>query len=408
MDSIQLSRGAARIAVRQLTHTRPYSIVHDVPRVSSTMPHTKPPPPQPQSTFERAVNATDARFDWTKEEISSVYQTPLMELAYAASTVHRKFHKPGAIQLCTLMNIKTGGCTEDCSYCAQSSRYKTNLIATKLSTVDSVLEAARTAKENGSNRFCMGAAWRDMQGRTRGMKNIVQMVKGVRAMGMEACVTLGMLDKEQARELKEAGLTAYNHNLDTSREHYPNVISTRSYDERLQTIENVREAGIHVCSGGILGLGEVPQTDHVGLIHSLATLPAHPESFPVNKLVPIKGTPMYGQEPTKLEDIVRCIATARLVMPKTIIRLAAGRISMPESEQMLCFMAGANAVFTGEKMLTTDCNGWEEDKAMMDRWGLRPMETEASRVVVKDEPKFAAQSFHSMRQPSTDDSVTTA
>ncbi len=293
------------------------------------------------------------------------------------------------------MNIKTGGCTEDCSYCAQSSRYKTNLQATKLSTVDSVIEAAKIAKANGSNRFCMGAAWRDMRGRTRGLKNIVEMVKGVRGLGMEACVTLGMLDKQQAKELKEAGLTAYNHNLDTSREHYPNVITTRSYDERLQTLENVREAGIHVCSGGILGLGETPKTDHVGLIHTLATLPEHPESFPVNKLVPIKGTPMFGQESVKLEDMVRCIATARLVMPKTIIRIAAGRVSMPESEQMLCFSAGANAIFTGEKMLTTECNGWDEDKAMFERWGLSPMQTEASKVV--EEPKFEAQSFGHLR-----------
>lgn len=250
----------------------------------------------------------------------------------------------------------------------------------------------------------MGAAWRDMKGRKRGLKNIVDMVKGVRSLGMEACVTLGMLDKEQARELKEAGLTAYNHNVDTSREHYSNVITTRSYDERLQTIENVREAGIHVCSGGILGLGETPQTDHVGLIYTLATLPEHPESFPVNKLVPIKGTPMYGQEPVKLNDIVRCIATARLVMPSTIIRLAAGRISMPESEQMLCFMAGANAVFTGEKMLTTDCNGWDEDKAMFDRWGLSPMQTEASKVV--EEPKFAAQSFEAFKEIKSEQPTT--
>jgi biotin synthase len=298
------------------------------------------------------------------------------------------------------MNIKTGGCSEDCSYCAQSSRYDTGLNATKLSNVESVLEAARIAKENGSNRFCMGAAWRDMRGRKRGLKNIVEMVKGVRSMGMEACVTLGMLDKEQALELKEAGLTAYNHNVDTSREHYPNVITTRSYDERLQTLQNVREAGIHVCSGGILGLGETPQTDHVGLIYTLATLPEHPESFPVNKLVPIKGTPMYGQEPVKLEDVVRCIATARMVMPKTTIRLAAGRVSMPESEQMLCFMAGANAIFTGEKMLTTDCNGWDEDKAMFERWGLRPMETEASVLNVQKKNVFGSKTFAGMKGAS--------
>ncbi|KAI0204334.1 hypothetical protein F4808DRAFT_338407 [Astrocystis sublimbata] len=226
-----------------------------------------------------------------------------------------------------------------------------------------------------------------MKGRKRGIQNIVEMVKGVRAMGMEACVTLGMLDKEQAKQLKEAGLTAYNHNLDTSREHYSNIITTRSYDERLQTIENVREAGIHVCSGGILGLGEVPETDHVGLIYTLATLPEHPESFPVNKLVPIKGTPMFGQEPVKVDVLVRCIATARLVMPATIIRLAAGRVTMPESEQMLCFMAGANAIFTGEKMLTTDCNGWDEDKAMFSRWGLEPLRTDASKVIENSEPE---------------------
>ncbi|KAI8945453.1 biotin synthetase [Xylaria longipes] len=334
------------------------------------------------STFQQAISATSARTTWTRDEILDIYSQPLMELASAAGNLHRRFHRPSAVQLCTLMNIKTGGCTEDCSYCAQSSRYSTGLEATKLSTVNSVLEAARVAKENGSNRFCMGAAWRDMQGRKRGIQNIIEMIKGVRAMGMEACVTLGMLDKEQARQLREAGLTAYNHNLDTSREHYPNIITTRSYDERLQTIENVREAGIHVCSGGILGLGEVPETDHVGLIHTLATLPEHPESFPVNKLVPIKGTPMFGQEPVKLEDLVRCIATARLVMPATIIRLAAGRVTMPESEQMLCFMAGANAIFTGEKMLTTDCNGWDEDKAMFSRWGLEPLQTDASKVTV--------------------------
>ena len=314
-----------------------------------------------------------------------------MDLTYAAATVHRRFHNPSHVQLCTLMNIKTGGCTEDCSYCAQSSRYKTGLQATKLSTVDSVLAAARIAKDNGSNRFCMGAAWRDMKGRTRGMGQIVQMVKGVRAMGMEACVTLGMLDKQQALQLKEAGLTAYNHNLDTSREHYPNIITTRTYDERLQTLENVREAGINVCSGGILGLGETPATDHVGLIHTLASLPAHPESFPVNKLVPIKGTPQFGQTPVALEDLVRCIATARLVMPATIIRLAAGRVTMPEAEQMLCFQAGANAIFTGERMLTTDCTGWEEDAKMFERWGLRPMETEASAVA--EEARFGTTHF---------------
>jgi biotin synthase len=272
------------------------------------------------------------------------------------------------------MNIKTGGCSEDCSYCAQSSRYNTGLKATKMVTVESVLEAARVAKENGSSRFCMGAAWRDMRGRKTNLKNVKEMVKGVRALGMEACVTLGMIDAEQAKELKTAGLTAYNHNVDTSREHYPSVITTRTYDERLATINNVQNAGIHVCTGGILGLGEKPQ-DHVGLIHTVATLPAHPESFPVNALVPIKGTPLGESEAIKFDAVLRTIATARLVLPTTIIRLAAGRHTMREEKQMMCFMAGANAVFTGEKMLTTACNGWEEDKQMFERWGLRPMES---------------------------------
>jgi biotin synthase len=399
---------ALQILARQQNALRAFSTVHDLP-LSGSMGLSQPSPPAPQAegpstAFQRAITAKGPRNDWTKEEIFSIHRTPLMELAFAAGTLHRRFHEPARVQLCTLMNIKTGGCSEDCSYCAQSSRYNTGLKATKLSTVDSVLEAARIAKSNGSNRFCMGAAWRDMRGRKSGLKNIVQMVKGVREMGMEACVTLGMLNKEQARELKEAGLTAYNHNLDTSREHYPNVITTRSYDERLETIENVRQAGIHVCSGGILGLGETPETDHVGLIHTLATLPSHPESFPVNRLVAIPNTPMYGTEPVKLEDLVRCIATARLVMPKTIVRLAAGRVEMPESEQMLCFMAGANAIFTGEKMLTTPCNGWDEDKAMFERWGLQPMQTEASMVV--PEKVFEARSFHEMKEKPENAEVT--
>ncbi|KAF2031571.1 biotin synthase [Setomelanomma holmii] len=329
-----------------------------------------------RSVFDDAALALAPRTNWTKDEISEVYNTSLIELTYASATMHRRFHSPAAIQMCTLMNIKTGGCSEDCSYCAQSSRYDTGLKASKMSSVDSVLEAARIAKENGSSRFCtMGAAWRDMRGRKTNLKNVKEMVKGVRALGMEACVTLGMIDAEQAKELKDAGLTAYNHNVDTSREHYPSVITTRTYDERLNTIKHVQEAGIHVCTGGILGLGEKAQ-DHVGLIHTVATLPAHPESFPVNALVPIKGTPLGESQAISFDAILRTIATARLVMPRTIIRLAAGRHTMREEKQILCFQAGANAVFTGEKMLTTACNGWEEDKAMFERWGLRSMAME--------------------------------
>lgn len=292
------------------------------------------------------------------------------------------------------MNIKEGGCTEDCSYCAQSTRYQkgTGLAAKRMETVESVLDAARKAKENGSTRFCMGAAWRDMKGRKNSLKNVTEMVKGVRAMGMEVCVTLGMIDGEQARELKEAGLTAYNHNLDTSREFYPSVITTRSYDDRLRTLSHVRDAGLNVCSGGILGLGE-SSADRVGLLHTAATLPAHPESFPVNALVPIKGTPLgdrlagekkmqsqKGQEEesplaASFTSMLRTIATARIVMPTTIVRIAAGRTTMSEEKQALCFLAGANAIFTGERMLTTDCNGWDEDAAMFGRWGLEPMKS---------------------------------
>jgi biotin synthase len=286
-------------------------------------------------------------------------------------SVHQRFHNPASIQMCTLINIKTGGCSEDCSYCAQSSRYQTGLQATKLSPVESVLAAARIAKENGSTRFCMGAAWRDMRGRKSNLQNIKEMISGVRA--------LGMIDASQARELKEAGLTAYNHNVDTSREFYPSVITTRSYDERLATIQNVDDAGLSVCSGGILGLGE-SHADRVGLLLTVATMPRHPESFPVNMLVPIKGTPLGENEPVPFDTTLRTIATARLVLPATIIRLAAGRTALSEEQQVLCFMAGANAVFTGEKMLTTACNGWEEDKRLFEKWGLQPMRSfESSR-----------------------------
>ncbi|KAF2157343.1 biotin synthase [Myriangium duriaei CBS 260.36] len=348
-----------------------------------------------------AVNATTPRYDWTKDEIREIYNTPLMELAHQAGVLHRRFHSPSAVQMCTLMNIKTGGCSEDCSYCAQSTRYNTGLKATRMSPVDEVLEKARIARDNGSTRFCMGAAWRDMRGRKTSLKNVKAMVEGIRAMDMEVCVTLGMIDQNQADELKEAGLTAYNHNVDTSREHYPSVITTRSYDERLQTLSHVRQAGINVCSGGILGLGEKPE-DHVGLIYTVSTLPAHPESFPVNALVPIKGTPL-GDDPKRkrigFDAILRTIATARLVMPATIIRIAAGRTTMSEPEQILCFSAGANAIFTGEKMLTTECNGWDEDKAMFQKYGLKPMKPfergeyrEVSLDDVVDKPSVTAES----------------
>ncbi|KIM48377.1 hypothetical protein M413DRAFT_440105 [Hebeloma cylindrosporum] len=334
-------------------------------------------------TPSRTVNPV-TRHDWKKVEIQEIYDTPLLDLVFRSASVHRQHHDPSKIQLCTLMNIKTGGCTEDCSYCSQSSRYSTPTKASKLVEIEPVLAAARKAKENGSTRFCMGAAWRDLAGRKRGFERILEMVREVRGMGMEVCTTLGMLSPEQARQLKEAGLTAYNHNLDTSREFYPTVITTRSFDERLDTIAAVRDAGISVCSGGILGLGET-DSDRVGLIYEVSNMPEHPESFPVNALVPIAGTPLEKNDPVSVHILIRTIATARIVMPTTIIRLAAGRNTLSESEQAMCFMAGANAVFTGEQMLTTPCSPWDEDKAMMGRWGLDGMRSFEQVSVAKKE-----------------------
>ncbi|KAK1810697.1 biotin synthase [Friedmanniomyces endolithicus] len=370
-------------------------------------PSAPPPPPEASHVLRNAVSAQGTRYDWTRDEIRDIYNTPLMELAFQSATLHRRFHRPSAIQMCTLMNIKTGGCSEDCSYCAQSSRYNTGLTATKMSSVDSVLEAARIAKSNGSTRFCMGAAWRDMRGRKTSLKNVKSMIEGVRAMDLEVCVTLGMIDQAQAEDLAQAGLTAYNHNLDTSREHYPSVISTRTYDERLQTLSHVRQAGINVCSGGILGLGETPE-DHVGLIHTVSTLPQHPESFPVNALVPIKGTPLgdklpEGKRPIPFDAILRTIATARLTMPGTIIRIAAGRTTMSEAEQILCFSAGANAVFTGEKMLTTEAVGWDTDKAMFEKYGLVPMKSFERGELREMKGKLEASSWRDVKDAAEQD-----
>lgn len=314
---------------------------------------------------------------WTKEQIKTIFNTPLTDLMFQAQAQHRRFHIPDQVQLCTLMNIKTGGCTEDCKYCAQSQRYDTGVKAERVVQVDEVLAAAREAKENGSTRFCMGAAWREMKGRKSNLKKVKEMIRGVHELGLESCVTLGMVDKDQATELKDAGLTAYNHNIDTSREHYPKVISTRTFDDRLNTIDNVQKSGLKACTGGILGLGETDD-DRVSFIHTLATMAKHPESLPINRLVPIKGTPMYAEVKDKkveVDAIIRTIATARLVMPTSIIRLAAGRYTMKETEQVMCFMAGCNAIFTGKKMLTTMCNGWDEDKEMLSKWGLKPMES---------------------------------
>lgn len=292
---------------------------------------------------------------------------------YRAATVHRMYWNPSEVQQCTLLSIKTGGCTEDCSYCSQSVRHSTFVKPTPTLKVQQVLEAARQAKEAGSTRFCMGAAWRELGNKQNAFKHILEMVQGVNSMGLEVCCTLGMLTKDQALQLKEAGLTAYNHNLDTSPEHYPKVITTRSYEDRLQTIANVRDAGISVCCGGILGLGE-EDSDRVGLLHVLATLPEHPESVPINALVSVKGTPL-GDDADNIDavdafDMARMIATARIVMPRTMVRLSAGRLSFSDAEQFLMFQAGANSIFNGDKLLTTDNPGVDKDTALFNKLGF--------------------------------------
>ena len=319
------------------------------------------------------------RHDWTKAEIAAVFSLPFHELMYRASTVHRMYWDPSEVQQCTLLSIKTGGCTEDCSYCSQSTRHKTFVKPTPTMKVQEVLEAAARAKDAGSTRFCMGAAWRELGNKKNAFGHILEMVRGVNSMGLEVCCTLGMLDADQARQLKDAGLTAYNHNLDTSPEHYPNVITTRTYQDSLDTIANVRDAGISVCCGGILGLGE-EENDRVGLLHVLATMPEHPESVPINALVAVEGTPLGDKDDDEKKatgvadvdafDMARMIATARIVMPRTMVRLSAGRLSFTDAEQFLMFQAGANSIFNGDKLLTTDNPKFDADTALFEKLGF--------------------------------------
>jgi len=317
------------------------------------------------------------RTNWTRAEIAELFELPFTELVFRAAEMHRSHHSAGEVQLCTLLSIKTGGCPEDCGYCSQSAHAKSGLKAEKLMDVDAVLAAAAEAKAHGSQRFCMGAAWREPK--DRDMDKVCEMVAGVKAMGLETCMTLGMLTGEQARALKDAGLDYYNHNIDTSPEHYSEIITTRTFQERLDTLDEVRGAGISVCCGGIVGMGE-SRDDRVGFIHALATLPRHPESVPINALVPVKGTvlgDMFAGE-KMIDDIefVRTVAVARITMPRSMVRLSAGRESMSESTQALCFLAGANSIFTGEKLLTTPNAGGGRDAAMFAKLGLKPMEAE--------------------------------
>jgi len=312
------------------------------------------------------------RTDWTIDEIKQIYQQPLLELVYQAATVHRQYNDPNEVQVSTLLSVKTGGCPEDCAYCPQAARYQTGLKAHKLLEVDEVLAKAQEAKANGSSRFCMGAAWREVRD-NRDFDKVLEMVKGVNGIGLEVCCTMGMLTEEQANKLKEAGLYAYNHNLDTSEEHYDKIITTRTFDDRLNTIANVRKAGISVCSGGIIGMGESHDA-RIGMIHTLATMPEHPGSVPVNALVAVEGTPLENMQRVPVFDMVRMIATVRIVMPQTKVRLSAGRLDMSMAEQAFCFMVGANSIFAGDKLLTTPNPGFVDDMAMFELLGLRTME----------------------------------
>ena len=315
------------------------------------------------------------RTDWTRAEIAALFDLPFTELVFRAAEVHRANHAVGEVQLCTLLSVKTGGCPEDCGYCSQSAHHSTGLKAEKLMDVDAVLAWAREAKAHGSQRFCMGAAWRELK--DRDVEAVCGMVREVKALGLETCMTLGMLTGEQARALADAGLDYYNHNLDTSPEFYGEIITTRCYQDRLDTLAHVRDAGINVCCGGIVGMGEGPE-DRVGFIHTLATLPRHPESVPVNALVPVKGTvlgDMWGEDKA-IDDIefVRTVAVARITMPRSMVRLSAGREDMSEETQALCFLAGVNSIFYGPKLLTTPNPGRDRDMRLLDKLGLRAME----------------------------------
>lgn len=304
------------------------------------------------------------------DHVTALYQKPLLDLIYEAASVHRAHHDHHEMQMCTLLSIKTGGCMEDCKYCSQSIYNNTDLDKEILMKTDEVLKQAKAAKESGSTRFCMGAAWpRVMDGRA--FDRVCEMVKGVSDMGLEACCTLGMLTEEQAVKLKDAGLTAYNHNLDTSAEYYDNVITTRTYQDRLDTLANVAKAGISACCGGILGLGE-SRDDRISLLHTLTNLNPQPESVPINMLVPVEGTPMENNESLDIFEWIRCIAVARILMPKAMVRLSAGRLTISREAQAMAFMAGANAIFTGEKLLTTPNPEQNQDKDLLETLGLRP------------------------------------
>ena len=309
------------------------------------------------------------RHNWTKEETLVLLQQPFNDLVYTAQQIHRQNFDPNKVQLSTLMNIKTGGCPEDCAYCPQSAHYKAGVKAEKLATTEEVVAQAKEAKNKGATRFCMGAAWREPK--DKDIKKVIPMVEAIKGMELETCLTLGMLSSEQAKSLKASGLDYYNHNIDTSPEYYSKIISTRDYEERLDTLEHVRNAGINVCCGGIVGMGE-NQKDRAGFLLTLANMPNHPESVPINMLVKVEGTPLDNEEEVDPIEFIRIIAAARIMMPKSYIRLSAGRNSMSDEMQALCYLAGSNSIFYGEKLLTTDNPQLIEDRSLLKRLGIQP------------------------------------
>ena len=310
------------------------------------------------------------RHDWTRAEIGALFDLPFPELIFRAQSIHRQYFDPAEVQISTLLSIKTGGCAEDCAYCPQSARYDTGIHAEKLMALDAVVAEARAAKSAGASRFCMGAAWRSPK--DSDLARVCAMVEAVKGLGLETCATLGMLSAAQAQELKRSGLDYYNHNLDTSPEFYGEIITTRVYRDRLETLAHVRDAGIHVCCGGIVGMGET-RADRIGMIVALAALPAHPESVPLNMLVRVAGTPLADQLPLDSFEFVRTVAVARITMPRSVVRLSAGREDMSEETQALCFLAGANSIFDGPKLLTTPNPERDRDRVLMDKLGLSPM-----------------------------------
>ena len=332
---------------------------------------TRPAAPRPTDRAQTAGAPSDGlRHDWTREEVEALFALPLMDLLYQAQTVHRTYFDPNQIQKSTLLSVKTGGCAEDCGYCSQSAKFDTGLKASKLMEVENVLAEARRAKENGATRYCMGAAWRSPK--ARDMSKLVAMIEGVKDLGMETCVTAGMLTEDQAQELADAGLDYYNHNIDTSPDYYPEVITTRTFQDRLDTLAVVRDAGMKICCGGIIGMGEKP-TDRAGMLEVLANLDVHPESVPINLLIPIEGTPLGKSEKLDPIEFVRTIAVARIVMPRSMVRLSAGREWMSDEMQALCFFAGANSIFAGDQLLTTKNPGEDHDSMLFAKLGLMPM-----------------------------------